>query len=280
MSQQEQAKFRFAAHLHQQFRLLDEVAAVIVTRNGHTVDMLVTTHTGSQLAVLILDAPPGDHIAKMIEAFTAKNIYTLIFVPSQLIPESGTRWDAPIWARVLNAIYLGRIYTYTVGQKIHDVQIGAVHLHYVGGHKRVVETCIGLPLRLLNLKTVDSLSSHAVGKFKVCLIGDKGWWSVNPPEQPPKKQEQQQKPPPKQDAPPKQERTRRQRSTPSPKTPTGVGYWYSVIGCPVGSDYATAKSAYRRRARELHPDLNKAPDATQRMQELNAAWEKLEAVLR
>jgi len=54
------------------------------------------------------------------------------------------------------------------------------------------------------------------------------------------------------------------RHTPDPD-------WYAVLEVPPGADETAIRAAHRRRARDLHPDVNPAPDATARMAELNRA---------
>ena len=51
--------------------------------------------------------------------------------------------------------------------------------------------------------------------------------------------------------------------------------WYAVLDVAPGADAAAIKAAHRRRARDLHPDVNPAPDATERMAELNRARDVL-----
>ncbi|MCC5910099.1 MAG: DnaJ domain-containing protein [Clostridiaceae bacterium] len=48
-----------------------------------------------------------------------------------------------------------------------------------------------------------------------------------------------------------------------------------VIGVSYDADKPQIKSAYRKKAKEYHPDLSKAPDATKIFQEITAAYEFL-----
>ncbi|SET64507.1 DnaJ domain-containing protein [Natronincola peptidivorans] len=48
-----------------------------------------------------------------------------------------------------------------------------------------------------------------------------------------------------------------------------------IIGVPYDADKAQMKSAYRKKAKEYHPDLSKAPNATEIFQEISAAYEFL-----
>ena len=47
---------------------------------------------------------------------------------------------------------------------------------------------------------------------------------------------------------------------------------YQTLQVPRLSDHRAIQAAYRRLARRLHPDVNRAPDATQRMQAVNEAY--------
>lgn len=51
--------------------------------------------------------------------------------------------------------------------------------------------------------------------------------------------------------------------------------WYAVLDVRPDADADAIKAAHRRRARELHPDVSNAPDATARMAELNRARDVL-----
>lgn len=51
--------------------------------------------------------------------------------------------------------------------------------------------------------------------------------------------------------------------------------YYSILGVSKDAGKDEIKSAFRKKARELHPDVNKAPDATERFKELGQAYEVL-----
>lgn len=50
---------------------------------------------------------------------------------------------------------------------------------------------------------------------------------------------------------------------------------YAVLAVPLDADLLTVRRAYRRLARQHHPDLNKSPEATQRMQQINEAYRRI-----
>lgn len=50
---------------------------------------------------------------------------------------------------------------------------------------------------------------------------------------------------------------------------------YEVLGVARDADQATIRKAFKKLAREYHPDLNKAPEAAERFKEISAAYEVL-----
>ena len=51
--------------------------------------------------------------------------------------------------------------------------------------------------------------------------------------------------------------------------------YYDILGVSRDASDNDIKKAFRRKARELHPDVNKAPDAEERFKELNEAYDIL-----
>src|SRR4051794_9328077 len=51
--------------------------------------------------------------------------------------------------------------------------------------------------------------------------------------------------------------------------------YYGVLGLPHGASDSDIKRAYRRMARDLHPDVNPDPEAKERFQEVTRAYEAL-----
>lgn len=48
--------------------------------------------------------------------------------------------------------------------------------------------------------------------------------------------------------------------------------YYEILGVPRDASNEELKSAFRRLARQYHPDVNKAPDAEERFKEINEAY--------
>lgn len=53
--------------------------------------------------------------------------------------------------------------------------------------------------------------------------------------------------------------------------------FFAILGVDSTDDAETVKKAYRLLARRYHPDLNRAPDATARMQQINDAYARIMA---
>ena len=51
--------------------------------------------------------------------------------------------------------------------------------------------------------------------------------------------------------------------------------YYEVLGVPKGSGTDDIRKAYRKLARQYHPDVNKSHDAEAKFKELNEAYEVL-----
>ena len=56
---------------------------------------------------------------------------------------------------------------------------------------------------------------------------------------------------------------------------TQIANPYAVLGVPPTAGAREVREAYRRLAKQFHPDQNRDAEATERMQRINQAWEML-----
>ena len=67
---------------------------------------------------------------------------------------------------------------------------------------------------------------------------------------------------------------------PAPQRPTDpLQAFYDRLGVPTSATLTEVKRAYRKKARQYHPDTNQSPNATTLMQEINEAYTKILARL-
>src|SRR5512135_2185429 len=57
--------------------------------------------------------------------------------------------------------------------------------------------------------------------------------------------------------------------------PTGIVDYYKILQVDPSAEDEVIKAAYKRLALKYHPDTNKSPDASQRMKEINEAYQVL-----
>ncbi|MBL8119962.1 MAG: DnaJ domain-containing protein [Anaerolineae bacterium] len=51
--------------------------------------------------------------------------------------------------------------------------------------------------------------------------------------------------------------------------------FYDLLGVSTDANLDDVKKAYRRKARKHHPDTDKSPGATERMQQINDAYARI-----
>ncbi|KAJ6802708.1 uncharacterized protein M6B38_191160 [Iris pallida] len=79
----------------------------------------------------------------------------------------------------------------------------------------------------------------------------------------------------------KTKNTTRKRSNGSPSSSSymvvisAAGDYYSTLGVPKSASVKEIKAAYRKLARQYHPDVNKQPGATEKFKEISTAYEVL-----
>lgn len=178
--------------------------------------------------------------------------HMLIIVNRDLLPEAGeVLYDRPLWLQILHALYYGRVYAYT-----DTGTLMAMHLERRSDGAYVVSYCPhAIHLGTLRASEIDCLHKQFSGHYRIAMFGESAWWKGQRTYE--QKQERTYQPPPKQEV-------------------TKADY-FQLFGVRRNVTEAELKSAYRRLARQYHPDLCSLPDATERMQEINLAYEWLKS---
>ncbi|NWF71151.1 MAG: J domain-containing protein [Chloroflexi bacterium] len=175
-------------------------------------------------------------IKKAVNNNTHADINTLLIVSSDLLPADGAYAQPTEALRLLLALYSGKIYAYSVvGQAVRIFPV------YISREKPV---SYGAEVELSNLGIdyAEIYSNHIWGVRKVADFTARYF------------EYRASSPPPRQDP---------------------LQAFYDLLDVPLTASPAEIKKAYRKKARQHHPDADRAPDATQKMQRINEAYEKI-----
>lgn len=224
--------------------------------------------------------------------------HLLFIVDEKLIPDEITDRDStPMWLRVLHGLYLGRVYVWN-GRGVYGI-----HFNYETGD---ISESPFIPIEDLRCQETGTWLKGWPGTYNLAFLGDWAWWTDSPPRhqytynadggkqsystagdsgyqsagyQDYKQQRE------------KAQRTRYDSSgfaydpndwpggkppAPPKPPPSKTDYLSQFMAC---GSLDAVKKLYRKLGREFHPDVNKADNATQVMQEINAAYEKAKARL-
>lgn len=200
---------------------------------------------------LIESSIPLYEIRSTIVGNEANGMYTLFILwCDMLLPLEDEVIQPHDWEQALLALYGESIYAYEIYGS--ELFIFPVHFEPYGLHRL---TRYGDTLNIRNLSGTirETAFPPLKGQWRVAGFGQRTHQS--------------------------QRKTSNEREHRAPPTPPSdvLSASYFVLGLQPGSDAEVIKTAYRRLARKLHPDLNKAADATARMQALNEAYRHLMA---
>ncbi len=275
-------------------------------------DLLVELAAGRRVALYVVNrAIRVPEITALIERNTQHHVYTLFVLDARMLPGEHERVDPPPWMSMLHALAHGRLYAYWCDQR--RVTIRPVHLDWRwGGSTRAVTFGEPVDFSKLRVEMATYTSRHLTGRFAAADFGegafwkkatlldelqhDTSWrrWGYVPPA---RKRAQREAEEPSYDPWEAYERhygevgsgpdfagwRRQQRD--SRKTPrrvqTVLMRQYALLGLTREATFDEVKQAYRRKARENHPDLhpNEKDHYTLRMAEINAAFEAIRKLL-
>jgi hypothetical protein len=235
------ARIRFETAAASAALLNDLDAAGQVGRIIHNgVDIvLFTGRDGSRISAHFIDSLiPVYEIRQILDANGASATATLFVLwADMLLPSAGQHYTAPDWTEALFSLYGDCIYGY-------DQWRGESFLFPVyfrgSGPRRLIEHGIVLPYRQFMVRDVRTHLPGFVGAWRVADFGGVTGAAHDP------------------------ERV--------VSLSIELAAAYALLESQPADSLLDIKRAYRLLARQLHPDLNPAPDAHDRMQRLNAAW--------
>jgi hypothetical protein len=241
------ATYRASAYLVWQ---LQHSGATILEDGGDII--LVRLESGEQVSIHLIESIVPDYEIKATLDYNRANGAATLFIlwAEMLMPPEEHVVEVQTWERALLELWGDRIFAYeTFGQ---EVFIFAVHYEREGA-LRSIRYGATLDMRFMNTVNVELNIPGFKGKWPIAGFYDK------PREAGTHKQHYQHE---------------GEERRPSAKPGTYAAY-YETLQIERDADPEAIKLAYRRMARKLHPDVNSAKDATQQMQALNEAYQKI-----
>ncbi|MCA9904865.1 MAG: J domain-containing protein [Anaerolineae bacterium] len=276
---------------------------------GHDADLHIELKNGKRIAVYVINrALRLPEIREKYEYNTAIRLHTLFLIDQRILPSDKTEAHVDYWMSALHSLADGRIYAYHCERR--DVEIRPLHIDWKWGNApRLFE--YGPPVKIDSLKTnvVDCSSKYITGLFATASFGDLPFWKKRTPLDDMRDQKyswrnfsmggnKKRQPDPDEfedtgwDPWEEFERnygdasqyysdgSSRQRTYTSGKrqryTVTEAAH-YALLGVNLGASLDEVKQAYRRMARQYHPDLHptQKQEFTAKMAEINAAFDAI-----
>lgn len=273
-------------------------------------DLLIHHPSGKRIALIVINrAVRLAEVKERYEKNTAKKIHTLFLFDRRLLPSENSEVEAPTWMLTVHNLNNGRVYGYW--NEGRDITIRPLHLGWKWGSKiRSVQYGSPVDTKTLTLRFNDAAVGTLEGVYAIADFNEGVFWTKRDPnggqynyyswrswrdngprpnqnttrddnwdaeeefnqsygnderEEPHRQQRQYQR------------QQRQQQRPPRRVPPTPDRVHYATLGVPVGATLDEVKQAYRRKAREYHPDLH--PDQSERytakMADINAAFEAI-----
>ncbi len=200
--------------------------------------------SGQRVSIHLIESSiPLYEIKQTLADNTANNIHTLFILwADRLLPGDGQRHIAEDWLAALYSLYGDRVYAYD----IYGSEIFIFPVHFDGyGFERQVRFGTTVDMKHLVCDKLNTTAPNFMGYWQVA-----GFHSTA------RRQAHQEKPQPE-------------------VTAAALETYYAILGVDEDATFEIVRKAYRLLARRYHPDLNRSPNATARMQQINEAYEKI-----
>jgi hypothetical protein len=205
--------------------------------------------TGQMVSIHLIESSIELYeIRQTLELNSASNTYTLFILwGDRLLPGDGQSYIADDWLAGFYSLYGDRVYAYDIyGDEIY---IFPVHFSGYGLERQI---SYGTTVNMTHL-VCDTINTTA--------INFTGYWRVANFHGVAKAQNGHQ---------------RTQQKQEKPETPPSIlETYYELLGVDEDATYELVRKAYRLLARRYHPDLNKSPNATAKMQQINEAYDAI-----
>lgn len=217
-------------------------------------DVVIAELLNGQTAIIHLIErllPVNDIVATLDENTAARRHTLFVLWGDMLLPEDQTLYLPDDWMEVLLTLYGGKIYGYDSYGPYASV-FPAYFEAQAGTMLRFVRYGASINAAGLRCDRVQVNNRFASGQW---LVADFGAGR------------RAQQADARAGAAPPQHEIFSSRSS--------LSVCYTLLAVPPDADAQAVRRAYRRLARQYHPDLNAAPEATLRMQQINEAYRRI-----
>jgi len=267
-------------------------------------DLLIELTNGQKVAVIVINrAVLVAEVRERYEKNTAHKIHTLFLLDQRMMPSDLAEVEPSIWMLSIHNLTNGRIYSYSCDGR--TVTIRPLHFGWKWRSKiRHVQYGVPVDTSKLMPRRVEATFGAMDGLYATADFSEGVFWIKQEPrgtdynyyswrnwqytERKDKKQNQADDEPNTwedferrhgfYEEPAQKEEPRRKRQTP-PRTPRPQSdrMYYDILGVAVGTSLDEVKQAYRRKAREYHPDLHPQhrETYTAKMADINTAFEAI-----
>jgi hypothetical protein len=242
---------RFDVHKVRAY-LVNELAGASRTvsdvRDDGTDLIMADLHSGQTVMIHLIERVPAvSDVKEMLTENAAKGLYTLFILwGDMLLPNEDEMYLPDDWMEALYTLYDGKIYGYDSYGPYTSVF--PVYFEDRGqGFQRYIRYGDAIRADQLHADTIRTDNRFI-----------SGFWRVAGFERPAAHSAHDSQPP--------------RASRPDRMT---LDSYYATLAVARDADRAVIRSAYRRLARQYHPDLNDSPQAHERMQAINEAYRRI-----
>jgi hypothetical protein len=231
--------------------LIKAHAVADILENGGDI-LIVELHTGEKVAIHLIERDIDMTVIRSTLDYNAKRgMHTLhILWREMLLPDPGALYPPYDWMMALNHLYGDKIY----GYEVHN---GTVYIFPVYFERQETGT-----KRFIRYGETVDMGRFAVHRVEIEGLNLNGAWKIADFDGAFRE--------------PRQAREEQKAESPRESTSRStIRVYYKVLGVAMNADRETLRKAYRDLARRYHPDLNKSPEALEKMQQINTAYDKI-----